>query len=271
MAILLQAPYFAAYDANGDPLNAGKVYTYEAGTDTPKDTYTTSAASIAHTNPVVLDAAGRKEIWLNGNYKIKVTDANDVEIDTVDNIVGASATGDMNSDVYDAANIQEQLVGLTAVQTLTNKTLTAPILTNPGIVGTTTNDNASAGNVGEVIESTLASGSATSLTTSTAKTVTSISLTAGDWDVWGNIWVTPAGSLTRLRIDLSATDNTIVTAPNGGGSNQSSNAGGTGAAISINATRRVSVASTTTYYLVASADFSSTATAYGYIGARRRR
>lgn len=41
----------------------------------------------------------------------------------------ASAGGDMAASTYDPANISEQLVGLTATQTLTNKTLTQPTLT----------------------------------------------------------------------------------------------------------------------------------------------
>lgn len=40
--------------------------------------------------------------------------------------VSPQSTGDMTAAVYDAAGITEQLVGLTATQILTNKTLTAP-------------------------------------------------------------------------------------------------------------------------------------------------
>jgi hypothetical protein len=42
--------------------------------------------------------------------------------------ISASGTGDMSTSTYDAAAIAEQLVGLTATQTLTNKTLTQPRL-----------------------------------------------------------------------------------------------------------------------------------------------
>lgn len=41
---------------------------------------------------------------------------------------GGGGGGDMLAATYDPANIAEQLVGLTATQTLTNKTLTAPVL-----------------------------------------------------------------------------------------------------------------------------------------------
>ena len=54
------------FDDSGNPLTGGKVYTYAAGTTTPAATYTTSAGTVANTNPIILDAAGRtpNEIWL---------------------------------------------------------------------------------------------------------------------------------------------------------------------------------------------------------------
>ena len=47
------------FDNNGVPLTGGKLYSYLAGTTTPQATYTTAAGSIAHSNPIVLDSAGR--------------------------------------------------------------------------------------------------------------------------------------------------------------------------------------------------------------------
>lgn len=81
----------------GSVLTGGKLYTYEAGTTTPKVTYTTSAGNVPWTNPVVLDAAGRVptggEIWLSfGSYKFVLKDANDVLIATYDNIRGFGAS-----------------------------------------------------------------------------------------------------------------------------------------------------------------------------------
>lgn len=52
-----------------------------------------------------------------------------------------------------------------------------------GIVGTTTNDSATAGSVGEYISSNVVLGSATPLSTASATGIASIPLTAGDWDV----------------------------------------------------------------------------------------
>jgi len=68
------------------------------------------------------------------------------------------------------------------------------IIFNPttgGILGTTTNNNASAGYVGEFVSSEVLIGSAVSISANTATDLTSISLTAGDWDVWANVGFTP--------------------------------------------------------------------------------
>lgn len=128
MAQTLASPYSQFFDGNGNPLAGGKIYTYAAGTTTPLASYTDSTGTVAASNPIILDSAGRAAIWLAGNYKIVVKSSADVTIWTTDNITAASATGDMLKSVYDGANIIEQVVGLTAVQTLTNKTLTAATL-----------------------------------------------------------------------------------------------------------------------------------------------
>lgn len=82
------------FDNNGNPLSGGKLFTYEAGTTTPLTTYTSSAGNTAHTNPIILDAAGRVptgEIWLDYTklYKIAVKTSTDVQIAVYDNIGGS--------------------------------------------------------------------------------------------------------------------------------------------------------------------------------------
>lgn len=80
------------FNDNGDPLTGGKLYTYAAGTTTPAVTYTSQDGGTAHSNPIILDAAGRvaDEIWLSVDqtYKFQLKDANDVLIGTYDNIYG---------------------------------------------------------------------------------------------------------------------------------------------------------------------------------------
>ena len=89
MASLTPTPKQQFFDSSGNALVAGKVYTYAGGTTTPIATYTSQAATSANTNPIILDAQGRCEIWLQPtlSYKYVVTDANDVVQYTVDNIV----------------------------------------------------------------------------------------------------------------------------------------------------------------------------------------
>jgi len=80
---------------SGVPLSGGKLYTYAAGTTTPQVTYTSLSGNINHTNPIILDSAGRVpggEIWLNTlPYKFLLKDSNDVLIATYDNISGIGA------------------------------------------------------------------------------------------------------------------------------------------------------------------------------------
>ena len=141
--------------------------------------------------------------------------------------------------------------------------------------GTTTNDSAAAGKIGEIIESTVLVGSAVSLTTATAADVTSISLTAGDWDVWGNVGLSLNAATTHTRFDawISATSATFPTPPNGGAISGIRATMETGIAQFLSTgTTRVSIALTTTYYLSARCSFAvNTLAAYGYIGARRVR
>lgn len=81
---------------DGNPIALGKLYFYEPGTTTNKDTYTTSDLSVPNANPVILDANGRATIWLNGNYKVKLTDSADVTIYTEDNINPVASTVEGN-------------------------------------------------------------------------------------------------------------------------------------------------------------------------------
>ena len=85
------------FDNNGNPLSGGLVYTYDAGTTTPAVTYTSISGITAHSNPIVLDAAGRVpggEIWLTIGlrYKFVIKDSASVLIGTYDNI-GSIASG----------------------------------------------------------------------------------------------------------------------------------------------------------------------------------
>lgn len=141
--------------------------------------------------------------------------------------------------------------------------------------GTATNDSAAAGYIGEYISQYLPVGSAVALTSGAPQDITSISLTAGDWDVWGNVaFVNPGGTMVTQIVAAIGTTSGVLPTNLGDGAVQNlapPNTAGFNFTLSAGF-RRLSLAATTTVYLQALASFTvSTLTAYGFIGARRAR
>lgn len=106
-------------------------------------------------------------------------------------------------------------VTLSTTQTVTgSKTLSnvASITFNPstqGIVGTTMNDSASSGYVGEYISNS--NGSGVVITPTTSHSVLSINLTAGDWDVSGTIQGASGNINNAMLVGISTVNNTFAT------------------------------------------------------------
>jgi hypothetical protein len=86
------------FNNSGSVLSGGLIYTYLAGTSTPEPTYTTSTGNIAHSNPIVLDSAGRvNEVWVvpQTNYKFILRDSTGSLIATYDNVPGTVSSADL--------------------------------------------------------------------------------------------------------------------------------------------------------------------------------
>lgn len=84
-------PRHQFFDANGQPLAHGQLFTYDGGTTSPSNTYIDSGGSVQNTNPIILDAGGYADIWLaNQSYKFCLFDQNGVPQwgGCVDNITG---------------------------------------------------------------------------------------------------------------------------------------------------------------------------------------
>ena len=97
MASLFTDGKFQAFDADGNPLASGKLYSYAAGTLTPLATYTTQAGTVANANPVILDSAGRASVWRGpASYRMILKTSADVTVWDVDNI---GTSGDPQSPV----------------------------------------------------------------------------------------------------------------------------------------------------------------------------
>lgn len=102
MAVLITPPKIQFLDNDGNPLSGGKVQTYTAGTTSPKATYTDQAATIPNSNPVILDAAGRADIWIDGSYRFDVFDSADVLISSTDDITSFSTLAEAVSPYFES-------------------------------------------------------------------------------------------------------------------------------------------------------------------------
>ncbi len=116
MALIIGSPKFKAFDDNGNPLSGGKVYSYAVGTTTPAATYPTvsdaEASTNANTNPVILDSRGEADIVVFTSIKLILTDADDNQIWSFDEINTAT------NDVIDGNG--NELLTYTAVASAVN-------------------------------------------------------------------------------------------------------------------------------------------------------
>jgi hypothetical protein len=145
-----------------------------------------------------------------------------------------------------------------------------------GTAGTTTNDNADTGVVGEYVASNVGN-TAVTLTTGVTANLTSISLTAGDWDVQGNVGfdTEATANITYWYAGVTKTSATLE-----GGYFQSTNMASPSGGIVFGANAfslpspvaRISLSATTTVYLITNVGFTVAAVkAGGMIKARRVR
>ena len=198
-------------------------------------------------------------------------------------LINASTTAGLVQTADTTGNLSLQsggttILALTSAGAAVTGTLSATGLISPsqtvGIVGTTTNNSAQAGSIGEYIAATVVLGSAVATTSNTPVNVTSISLTAGDWDVRGRLCHVGAGTnnYTQLRGAITSSSATISAADPGEVSQ----------GVPVNSsvtdpqfplpTVRFSLSSTTTIYLVSYSVWTgSTLGSYGEISARRVR
>ena len=153
--------------------------------------------------------------------------------------------------------------------------------TTKGILGTTTNDSAGSGYVGESKVSFIAFASRVTLTSSTFADITNIVLTAGDWDLTGLVCVSSSGTTTP-----TATQGVIGLIGTASGNNSTGASEGDNWAtlsmvpLSASASAcvtippwRVSISAGATYYLKGYAQGYSVSTlsAFGRISGRRIR
>lgn len=102
------------FDSNGDPLSGGKIYTYEAGTNTNKATYQDDSGGSSNTNPIILDSTGTipYEVWgTTGAYKLKLDNSLDSTIWTRDDIVGFNDSAETSASEWVASGLTPTYIG----------------------------------------------------------------------------------------------------------------------------------------------------------------
>lgn len=101
LAPVQRLQYFAADGIT--PAAGGKIFTYLAGTATKAATYTTSAGTVANSNPIILNSAGRTPygVWLTAGIDYKFVQAPSTDTDppaspifTEDYLSGINDTGE---------------------------------------------------------------------------------------------------------------------------------------------------------------------------------
>lgn len=202
------------------------------------------------------------------------------------NIGTGSATGQFLANANGGAmtwdNLGNHLVaggGITITGT-TTCTISSPATTGGQLPATATNDNATTGNLGEYVESIVPLGSAVALSNGIDKDVTTINLTAGDWDVDGVVQFT-GGATTAVNIITGGISTTLNTRDLTAGRTTGwdaaartvfNDAGATTPVSCVVPPLRFSISGTTTMHLVASVGFTvSTCSGFGILRARRVR
>lgn len=140
-------------------------------------------------------------------------------------------------------------------------------------LGTNTNDSAAAGNIGEWVESIITVASPVSFTVGSGndQNLTSISLTAGDWDVEGLLTMTACDGTGALVASTNTTTDTMAIGERR--TQVTPYPPSASIASAVVPRRRYSLATTTTVYLVGRLTYTTAVspTMYGFLNARRAR
>lgn len=196
-----------------------------------------------------LTTAGNSVLVTNVSGIPSISDILPSNMSALDMVLSSPSLSNPNSSggTFDNPTLTSAQLGTPDSGVLTNCT---GLPSGTGIKCTNTNDSASSGQLGEFISSVIPTGSAVNVPDSKAVNVTSISLTAGDWDVFGNItWPTVGIGSTAAY----AWTSTTPTTPPDYSLIASVNTGGVGA-VSINTGinapfQRYSLSTTTPIYL----------------------
>lgn len=236
---------------------------------------TLNALTISNTGGGVLSIASGTTLTANVGVTFGGT-ASSLTIQGTGTVVNRDSTDTLTNKTFDTAGTGNVFkINGTTISANTG-TGSNVLNTSPNLVGSSTNDAAAAGSIGETISQNVLTASGTALTTSTPANVATITLTAGDWDIEAQVYFSggAATTVTGLRASISTTSNTESTAsPNFTGSSFSGTTAFATFDVGFSIARtRVSLSGSQQYWLVANAAFGvSTCKSYGQLRARRVR
>ena len=220
-------PKFKAFDDNGNPLVGGKLYTYEPGTTTDKDCYTSAAGTTPLSNPVILDSNGEALIYTDGLYDLILTDADDVTLWTMSSVGGSAVTaaGGGSSTVaneitvFSGTDATSIIGGANLIAKSGGIQLNGNVLLSGGAANTLHIENTAASAYADVIMKNLTVGTVTAVG---AVGITGATTITGAAAVTGAI--TSTTDITAHRYFLLGTGHPIITAGIAGASLDSTSA-----------------------------------------------
>ena len=142
------------FDNSGLILSGGLLYIYSAGTTTPVTAYQDSAGTVAHTNPIVMDSAGRipSEVWLTTGaaYKFVLKTSTSVTLWTMDNLNGINDPSSVPWSIITGEPTTLAGYGITDGITAATAASTYAPLASPSLTGTAsaTDEAANSYNIG---------------------------------------------------------------------------------------------------------------------------
>lgn len=249
-------------------------------TDAPDVFDTKASAHVASLSNFVTEmnaaiAAVNMTKWISGTtYAIGDVTWSPITFYAYRRKTAGAGTTDPSDDATNWISIASAAAGANADITSMSGLTTISTTGGVSIKGTNTNNDAALGNIGEYVESVIPQTSAVPLTTGTNTNITSISLTAGDWDVFGNVSFR-SNTNTSIILLIGGASLTSGTLPFQTDRVASATSGQVPGIADISLSLpivRFKLAVTKTIYLVVLSSFSTdTLTGYGRISARRVR
>ncbi|WP_439684870.1 hypothetical protein MNJPNG_05010 [Cupriavidus oxalaticus] len=126
---LLIEPVQSYEDSNGKPLNGGQLFTYSAGTLTPKATYQDADGATPNTNPIILNERGEAVVYGSGNYRMILKNAAGATIWDRDNVDSGGTYDGNDLDTIFKSQVNRVVDSISALRALDKTAYTRAFVT----------------------------------------------------------------------------------------------------------------------------------------------